>query len=393
MSNMLLYNSIILLVKSAIDGTAVKLPDGIEFNELFKLANEQQLLTLVYYGIENSNIEIPDDMRKTIEDKLLQYVIADQIQAKSLSSVLAAFEENGIDHMPVKGMLLKKNYPLSEMRLMGDGDILIKTSQKDEIFSLMKEMGYEFATESPHEFVFSKKGVCVELHKCLIPPYNKDYYQYYEDGWKFANISNGFKHLHEMKKEDHFVYIFTHFSKHYRDGGIGVQHLVDFWVYCRDVKPDFGYIRKELDKLSLAEFFDNIMATVDVWFNNADTTEMSEFITKRIFSSGVFGNEESKHLATTLRTSGHNEAKNAKNKYVLRTYFPDLNDMQNRYPVLKKHKYLLPVMWVARFFDVLLFKRDRLYNKLDEIKHISEDKISSYQKELDYVGLDFNNKE
>jgi len=388
-----LANSIIALIKSAVDNSIATISDDVTVEDIVDLARNQQLLPIVYYGVMNSKVAIPQELSSEIEQAFLTYVYRDQTQAFELTKVLNAFVSKGIDHMPVKGMLLKLLYPASEMRLMGDGDILIKLSQKEEIFAVMKELGYKEVTESPHEFVFSKRGVCVELHKCLVPPYNKDYYAYYGDGWQLAKIREGASSRYSMNDEDHFVYIFTHFAKHYRDGGIGVQHLVDFWVYMNKKKVDMDYVRGELKKLGLLKFFENILLTIDVWFNGAAPTDLTDYITVRMFSNGVFGTSDIKNVASAIRSTGTNSARGARIKHMVETFFPNLHDMQGRYPILKEYKFLLPVMWIARFFDVLFFKRDRLHNKIGELKHVNEENISTYQQELDYVGLHFDFKE
>lgn len=393
MISLSLANSIIALIKSAIDNSIATISDEVTVEDIVAFAKKQQLLPIVYYGFMNSKVAIPQELSSEIEHEFLSYIYKDQTQAFELSRVLNTFVSKGIDHMPVKGMILKALYPASEMRLMGDGDILVKLSQKDEFFSAMKELGYKEITESPHEFIFSKRGVCVELHKCLVPPYNKDYYAYYGDGWHLAKIREGASSRYAMSDEDHLVYMFTHFAKHYRDGGIGVQHLVDFWVYTNKKKVDMNYVREELEKLGLLKFFENILDTIDVWFNGGRSTELTDFITMRMFSNGVFGTSDVKNVASAIRSTGTTSAKSARIKHVFETFFPNLHDMQGRYPVLKKYKVLLPVMWIARFFDVIFFKRDRLHNKIGELKQVNEENISTYQQELDYVGLHFDFKE
>ena len=58
-----------------------------------------------------------------------------------------------------------------------------------------------------------------------------------------------------MTPEDEFIYLFTHFAKHYRDGGIGCRYVVDLWVFLRNNPTmDPEKIKRELDKLQLREF-------------------------------------------------------------------------------------------------------------------------------------------
>ena len=96
------------------------------------------------------------------------------------------FEANGIDYLPLKGCILRSLYPSPELRSMGDIDILIKIEQYKQIRSLLTVHGFRKGYESDHEYAWDKNDVHIELHKRLIPSYNKDYYAYYGDGWQLA---------------------------------------------------------------------------------------------------------------------------------------------------------------------------------------------------------------
>lgn len=381
---------IISLVKSAIDGTVANVPEDVDWKKIFKIGKVQKLTPLIYRGVVNSGLLLPEEIQDEIDKDLLSYFLLDQRQFSELSRLQNAFEANAIDYMPVKGLLLKPLYPSSDLRQMGDMDILIRLPQKDKALEIMEGLDFKPYMESSHEFIYTRKGVCVELHKCLVPPYNKDYYSYYGDGWKLAKKEENTTR-YSMSDNDHFIYLFTHFAKHYRDGGINALHIVDFWVYKRAKVVDEAYIIAELEKLGLSKFYDNIMTTMNVWFNNAPATELTDFITHRMFNSGTWGTRETKLKAEGVRAS--KTEKNVVVSRIFRLIFPSADNLQYRFPVLKKHKWLLPVMWVVRGFDVLLFKRRKIQEVADDVKLMDEEFISSYQKELNYVGIDFDLKE
>ena len=390
MRNLTVEQSIISLVRSALDNSVAEVPSDIDWKNIFKIGISQKLAPLIFRGVSNSGIELPSGLQEKLDKLLLNYFAIDSRQQRAISEISKAFEASQIDYMPVKGILLKQLYPSTDSRPMGDGDILIRMEQKDKAIDVMRSLGYEFDKESAHEFVCVKPGICIELHKCLIPPYNKDYYAYFGDGWQLAEKASDTT-LYRMCDDDHFIYMFTHFAKHYRDGGISALHIVDFWIYTQNKSLNFEYIRSELAKLELERFFDNIMNTMRVWFGVAESTEMTDFITARIFDNGAWGTDETKLKADSVKAS--KSGKNASEKMTLNLVFPSAEKLQYRFPILKKHKYLLPVMWVVRWFDVLLFKRYKIHDRMDEVKNVNEEFVSSYQKELDYVGLDFNFKE
>ena len=67
--------------------------------------------------------------------------------------------------------------------------------------------------------------------------------------------------------------------------------------------------------------------------------------------------------------------------------------MCERFPILIKLPIFLPIMWCIRWIDALLFRRKTIAKKATMLKHVTADKIDSYQAALDFVGLDFNFKE
>ena len=59
------------------------------------------------------------------------------------------------------------------------------------------------------------------------------------------------------------------------------------------------------------------------------------------------------------------------------------------YPVLEKHPVLLPFIWVWRWFDACLFRREKVKERTKRVKAALEGDISEYEKNLAAVGLNF----
>ncbi len=382
---------VLSLVKSAIDGGRAEIPDDIDWEAIWKIGKVYKLLPLIYAGLGNSGISVPEELSVKFDKAAIDNLMYDQRQQHVLSKLQKAFDENGIEYMPVKGIILKTLYPTTDLRPMGDGDILINLSQKAEVDRIMADRGYTFTCESAHELIFNKNGVCIELHKHLIPPYNKDYHSYYGNGWKLAKIESGTRY--KLSDEDHYIYLFTHFAKHYRDGGVGPLHLVDLWVFERATTLNTEYILAELEKLQLKEFFTNIRAVIDAWFNGGEYTDIVSFITARVFNNGAWGTSQSKTMAAAVKVSKSSSMENIGFAKTVKTIFPSAETMQYKYPILKKHKFMLPACWLHRIFKTVFFKKGRIKQRIEESKLTNAENVSAYQDELNYVGLDFNFKE
>lgn len=382
---------ILALVRAAITNKKQQLPEGFHIEEAYSEISRHNLLPLCYAGGVICGIDKNNSAMQRMFMIYVKQMVASEKQMAEVARVCAAFDAAGIDHMPLKGSTLKSLYPKPEFRLMGDADILIREEQYGKIAPVMTALGFKFKQESDHELAWQSDSLYLELHKHLIPSYNKDYYSYYQDGWQLAKLSTNSRH--EFKSnEDEFIFIFTHFAKHYRDGGIGIRQVIDLWVY-RNSYPDMDddYIRGVLEKLQLFDFYENILSLIAVWFENAEPTDMTEFISAFIFTSGNWGNIKSKTKANAVKHKQISEASSySLSRNILRRTFPAPRDLIARYPVLKRHPWLVPVFWVHRIFDAIINKRNRV--KIYVKVYNSTDEIETYEQSLDYVGLRFNFK-
>lgn len=387
-------SSIIKLIYSALTGEKQQLPEDFSLSEAVAVAKKHGITVMLYYGALNCGVSQTEPLMQELFMYTCKNIAVSEQQMHSVAEIFAAFDKAEIDYMPLKGTLLKKMYPKTEMRSMGDADILVKTAQYEKIKPVMSRLGFSEILESDHELIWNKKGALhLELHKRLIPSYNKDYYAYFGDGWRLAKVKNGTRY--EMTDEDQMIYLFTHYAKHYRDAGIGIRHIVDLWVYRKN-RPDLDeeYIKTELEALQLYDFYVNTVKTLSVWFEGGEPDSKTDFITHIIFNSGIYGTKEAHILSEAVKiskTQGSSDKVRAKKLQNL--IFLPYPYMCEKYPFLKKVPFLLPVMWIVRIFTAILFKRDSIKRNQENLEKMTVQSIDSYQQSLNFVGLDFNFKE
>ena len=196
-----------------------------------------------------------------------------------------------------------------------------------------------------------------------------------------------------MTDEDCFIYVFTHFAKHYRDMGIGLRNMVDIWIFDKNVSLDYDYLKNELTSLQLYDFYVNVMNTLKYWFEDGESNDITEFITDYIFKSGMYGTLDNHIISMSLKdTKGNQSIFKIRFKKIMRSIFPTVKDMYTLFPILNKVSFLLPVMWfyftVKRIFTKGKFKKFK-----HDVQMIDSQKIDKYQEALNFVGLDFNFKE
>ena len=382
---------IIELIKCSLNDTEPTLSEDFDFDTAYEFAQKMQITPLLFYGAS----KIPGFMDSMVGKKFLQSTMRMNFyctkQNEKINGVLSQFKKEKIEHLRLKGTILRGLYPYPEMRVMGDADILIKYDDYKRIAPIMTECSFTQVCESNHELIWEYKSVIIELHKRLIPSYNKDYYEYFGDGWKLATKKDEETNEYFMTDEDCFIYLFVHFAKHYRDAGIGVKHLTDFYVYMKaHTNLDFDYIESEFEKLQILEFWHNIKRVLDFWFYDGAEDELTEFITKKIFASEAYGTGEAHIQSEAVKMS--KSGGDVKKRKFIRLMFPPYSGMCQKYPFLKKAPILLPFMWIWRLI-VAIFYPEKIRVQKEKLDRISEDSIQKYQDELNYVGLDFNFKE
>lgn len=386
------YN-MIKIVRSALTMDRFVIPDDFDFEKAIKEANIHQITGMLYYGALNSGVSPETEEMQKLFSNVCMHIMILHRQKYQIDKMTEAFDKNNIDYMLLKGCNLRYMYPKPEMRIMGDADILIKTDQYEKIRIIMQDLGFEECSESDHEYVWKNSSILVELHKRMIPSYNKDYYDYYGDGWKLALRSNDNENKYILSPEDEMIYVFTHFAKHYRDAGVGIRHIIDVWVF-RNSHPDLNeeYILTELKKLKLDEFYKNILDTFKVWFEDDEPNPKTEMITNIIFKSGAYGTKKAHLLSDAVKRSKSGTIKTARIQKIMTLIFTPYKPLSDLYPILKKVPVLLPFAWVYHWFDVLINRRTNITKRNNDRKIITEDNITSYQDSLKFVGLDFNFK-
>ena len=386
-------NGMICLLRSAITGEAYQLPEGFALDDIIEDCFNHSVVALIYMGALNCGFKKDELAMQLMFKQYMKEMFVSEHQMSEVAKIYEAFEAKKIDFMPVKGCNMKGLYPSPEMRNMGDADILIREEQYSVIEEIMKDLGYVFDAKGDHDYAWSSQGLHVELHYKLMYYYTKEYEEYFGTGWKLATENEG--HRYYMKNEDEFIYLFIHFTKHFRNGGVGCRHVMDLWIYLRNhMNMDMKYIDNTMKKLSVHEFYINVMAMIEYWFNEGPKTEKLEFMTDYIMVSGNWGTYEN-----NIKSSGVREAQLAgstgKGRFqsIRKALFPDLENLQLRYGILKKIPVLLPVMWVWRWIDAALHRRNNVKSLTRQVSQVCTTDFSDFEESLEYVGLDFTFKE
>lgn len=398
-----LQRGIIDLVKACLTKEKAEIGPDFDWEAAYEIGRKHDIIPMLYYGAAESGIQLPEGIRQRLRLMTIKCTMLDRNQRSEVEKIEQSFEAQGIDYLPLKGVAMKQRYPRPELRTMGDADILIREEQYADIRIIMSELGFVENNvsdmgksslcedkEGDHAFVWDKPSVLhLELHRRLMPSNNKHIYSYFCDGWMLSGKAEN--NRYSMRPENEFIYLFTHYAKHYQAGGVGIRQIVDLFVHMQTFpNQDYQYIETELGKIGLNVFYRNTRETIRAWFEDAKNTKMSDFLTNRIFENGTFGTPDKQLLSRTVKDNVNVEPELVKWHKRIQLICPSAEALSKNYPVLKSCKLLLPFVWVHRWVKVLLFRRGNIRHNFDRISALTAENIRGYQAELNYVGLNFN---
>lgn len=352
----------------------------VDMEELYRISCTHFLDALVGTTLKHAGITIPQNWNERISKAIRKALLFDTERAK----ILSFMEQNGIWYLPLKGVILKDYYPSVGMRQMSDNDILFDYSFCDKVRKYMDSLGYETeGTGRGNHDVYKKEPVYnFELHKALYGKLHQDGWgEYYENVKDRLILNEGSSYGYHFTDEDYYVYITSHAYKHYSAGGTGLRTLLDFYVYLK-AKPelDFSYIEKECEVLGIRAFekhsrelckkvFEGTALNGQEALENSLSEEDKEMLAY-YFSSGVYGTME-RGVENRVHKYQQKTGRKSKFRYILGRIFPNSKVMECYYPAFGKHKILIPIGWVYRWFCIL-FDSERTKRAFREISLIKK---------------------
>lgn len=337
-------------------------PEALSFQRIFDIASDHSVANTAFYAVEKLSVK-PDEalMKKwsEIRDKAL---MKDIIQSAEYESICGAFSQNNIRFIPLKGFVLKRLYPQSDMRLMSDIDILIDKNDAHKAGEAMLSLGYECDSREIgiHDVYLKKPVMNVEIHRELFGITGNEFNVLFKDPWKLCSKHDGC--FYEFDPSYFCVHMLAHCAKHYKAGGTGIRSFMDIWLFMqrRSDELDMAVVDSMLESVGIKDLCHDFIKLSQIWFGGEEYTEKYKEMTRYILSSGTYGNIENS-VEIQLKEK-------SKAKYVFSQIFPSLAYMKVGYPILRKAPVLLPFCWIYRLIVRPFTRREKISAKLNAIK-------------------------
>ena len=315
-----------------------------DLDELLELAIFHQVAGLTAYSLEAAGI---CDRRFTTEKA--KAIFLEITYDTERGSVLEKLEEAGIWYLPLKGVVLKADYPQPGMRQMSDNDILIDKDRAGDVKEIMENLGFEtYHLGEKYRDDYRKPPVLhFEMHRDLFEAdFPGEVFERYFENMKERLIPDEESSCgYHLSREDFYLYMICHEYKHIAWGGIGLRALLDTYVYLKKYAKglDWEYIGKELKKLGILEYEKKNRRLARKVFSKGDISALTKDETDMLtyfITSGVHG---------TMDHSIQNMARSLGiRRYVFNRILLPMYLVEERYPFFYKHKALLPFLPIYR---------------------------------------------
>lgn len=304
------------------------LTENVNWEEVYKLAEEQSVIGLVAAGIENLNlnanlnVKVPQEWVLQFVGQTLQIEQRNKAMNAFVAELIVKLRKADIYAILVKGQGIAQSYEKPLWRSCGDVDLFLSDVNYEKAKELLLPLGVITEPEEmgKKHFAMSIDGWAVELHgtlhtglsarvnRTLDEIQNVTFY-----GGSVSSWNNDGIQVLKLSKENEVFYVFAHFLGHFYKGGIGLRQICDWCrlLYTYRESLDYGLLESRIRKAGL----------VSEW--RAFYNLASRYLGMPDFGSGLMIHdsrfdkkaERIKEFILEVGNFGHNRDMNYYNKY------------------------------------------------------------------------------
>lgn len=371
------YQYLVHLLGAFLREETPEISDTVDWQKLLRLAQIHNVTGILGYMGKKYPI-CGDPQVKPHLRSLCLNTIAIFARRNAMADALAAeLEKAGIDHILMKGYVLRDVYPVPELRSFNDIDMVIRLEDRKRCDARMLELGFQRHTDWEPVYSYVRGNELYEIHTEIMEIDVSEtgaQQAYFRKYWEFAQPVR--EHSYRFTPEFHFLYLLTHIAKHVHGSGAGIRMYLDVAAFIRHYGDgiDWNWIRRELRVLKLSRFADVVFTAVEDWFGircPAAFDRISREVLAPFFlftmEAGVFGHYQRDTAVTALK---HEDSGDGSSRFrqVLRKTFPKAETIESRYTYLQDKPWLLPAAWVHR----LIKNKEKLPQRTRQMQQILE---------------------
>lgn len=362
--------------------------EGIEWPAVVRYAQEHSVLPLIGCALLcDPNIPCPDLLRQQLVEMVRGQSGMNLVRKQRTLRLIAELEALGVDVKLIKGYALGRCYAFPECRISTDIDLLIPEEQEELVYGHLREKGFlvEPRGKTGHHAVclhpkLGKVEVHVQLYKEIV-----------RDAW-FQGVPKN-----EMLSEepvrvtdedlsyttlghtDNVIFLTLHMVKHFIRSGLSVRMMIDIAQFFASHRNEIDWQRywNLMEMLQYKTLIGSVLwAMIDTGcFDLTDFPGLQKeqpgcvaLILQDLELGGNMGIKENGRIIESYeytrlvlrRQKSPLQYRLYMLKHKLRSawnhMFPDTEQMQTLYPVLRKQKWLMPFLRLHRMIAYPLMK-------------------------------------
>lgn len=389
--------ALLTLLAQALWGNGGALVEA-DWEQVEELAKDQGVLPMLYRGAMKYKDIIPAERIRIWRGAMYAAVLQNDRVNLAQSEILGWLAEKGIRAAILKGTSVARYYNPPDMRCLGDIDLLICNSDLERVSAILCVNGYELLDQE-HGFhvKFQRSDILVEVHYAASEIPDSECYQ------DICQIMNSFlddilmttlgdERFPALSETNHALMLLLHMERHMMAEGIGLRQICDWAVYINSISLEHWRRKIEpmLKTCGLSMYAKVITRTCEkylalstdniVWCHESDDKLAYELVCD-IFRAGNLGhadNESNGNIFSNRSMLGNS------NQWRIIGLIMYMNKLAYaNFPVVRRCKVLLPVMWV--FIPLRYFIRSIL--GLRPRKNVSKVLLGAKRRQQLYKAL------
>lgn len=237
--------------------------DEIDFDEVYRLAEEQSVVGLVAAGIEHiADTKVQQEISLQFVGRTLQLEQRNQAMNNFIGSLVEKMHVRGIYALLLKGQGIAQCYERPLWRACGDVDFLLSQDNYNKAKEYLTQIASHVALEREDTLHLGMtiNSWVVELHGFLRGGLSKKIDQGLDEvqesvfyGGTVRSWMDGRTQVFLPRADEDAIYVFTHILEHFYKGGIGLRQICDWcrllWIYRESL--DYGLLETRIRKMGL----------------------------------------------------------------------------------------------------------------------------------------------
>lgn len=359
------------LIYSYLNSVPPVLPENIQWKQIYKLAEINNISGII------ANEILKLDKKHQPESSILSefrqqigYTVIDFEEKEKAVEAAKVFLNNlKIDHIFIKGEIIKNYYPIKELRTSADTDIIIRDKDLKDLHDVLNSHGFGIYDVKTTGFSVKAYNQSIEFHGTL------DYDNaYFKDIFDYCQKSENEYFIDDY---NHLLYVMCHIIKHFKFCGAGIKMFMDIDAVIRHI-GDFDYEKfmNMSKKLNIEVFCKSALSLCNYLFDTPVKAEIDfekdiklrQLFESEIINGGSFGFSK-RDLGSYYAVTSAKNGKASRLKAFSALLFPDSAYLKKQFEYAKKHPALLPAAWLNRIF-LAVFKNGS--HSLKTISSIAE---------------------